>query len=487
MSNCTVIKLRAHQQRAVEKARVQKHLALFFEAGTGKTGTIARILAEDFNANGIRNTLIFAPLTVCAQWPTEIAKFTQIPQDRIFALTDAGAKRTERLRTINTKGLPAIVITNYESVQIKAFYEKLLEFSPEIVVCDESHRLKDSAAKRSKAVYPLCQGAGRRFMLTGTPAPNSLLDLFGQFKALDPSIFGPGFWSFRSRFFYDRNAGRQFAFPDWIPYETAAQEIGRRIEAHALQVTRKECLDLPPLQIIPVEVALSDAQRKAYKEMEKDFVTELKSKVMSSEFQMVKGMRLQQMLGGFLQPDSIDGEAQKPLWFDDNPRLDALMDLVDSFGKEQFLIWTIFRPTYEKISEALKKRGISHTFLTGDQSTDKQKQENKQKFISGEAQGLIANPAAAGEGISGLEIARNTVYYMKGYSALHYEQSMARTYRGGSEIHDKVCHYHLVAKGTVDEVVSQALVDKIDVQRRVLEWARGENISLALDKRMGEG
>jgi SNF2 family DNA or RNA helicase len=468
-----MLTLRAHQKIPVERARTEHSLALFMEAGTGKTACIAKILAEDFNAHKrIRKTLIFAPLTVCKQWAPEIAKFTKIPEHAVRALTAAGRHRVEALAKILEKEENVIVVTNYESVQIKDFYALLLKFSPEIVVLDESHRIKDSRAKRSKAIYPLCQGADRRFLLTGTPAPNSLLDIFGQYKALDPCIFGPGYWSFRSRYFYDRNAGRQFSYPDWVPHPWAAQEIGEKLKKTFYRVTRKECLDLPELQIVPIEVGLSKAQKKLYEEFKKDFVVELNAKVMSTEFQMVAGMRLQQMLCGFVQPDSADGTPTAPVWFDDNPRLDALMDIVDSLGKERALIWTVYRPSYAKIAEALEARGISYTFLTGEQTTDAQKQENKRKFTAGEAQILIANPAAAGEGITGLEIALNTIYYMRGYSALHYEQSMARTYRGGSEIHDKVVHYHLIAKGTIDEVIADALIRKINVQKRVLEWAK---------------
>lgn len=470
-----MIKLRAHQQRAVEKARLQKHLALFYEAGTGKTGTVARILAEDFNAHKrIRNTLIFAPLTVCKQWPVEIGKFSKIPQDRIFALTDSGAKRAEKLTEIIASKKPAIVITNYESVQIKAFYEKMLKFSPEIVVCDESHRLKDSRAKRSKAIYPITQAGDRRFLLTGTPIPNSLLDLFGQYKALDQSVFGPGFWSFRSRYFYNRNAGKQFGFPDWVPHPWAAKEIGEKLKASCLQVTRKECLDLPPLTLIPVPCDMGPAQRKCYEEMKRDFVTDIKGMIMSSEFEMVKTMRMQQILAGFIQPDTIDGEIQKPQWMPDVPRLDALMEQIEAIGDQKQIIWTVFRPTYERISEELTKRNIKHTFLTGEQSTDAQKQANKKLFTDGDAQILIANPAAAGEGIDGLQIAKYAHFYMRGWSLLHYLQALARNYRGGSEQHDKICHLHYFVKGTVDEVLAMALIRKENVQERVLEWAKGE-------------
>lgn len=479
-----MIELRKHQQNGVAKARTQKNLALFYEAGTGKTGTIWRILAEDFNHHKrIRKTLIFAPLAVCAQWPREMQKFCKIPPDRCVALTDTGAKRTAKLEQIIAKDQPMIVVTNYESVQIKGFYEKLLKFSPEIVVLDESHRLKDSQAKRSKAVYPLCQAADRRFLLTGTPAPNSLLDLFGQYKALDPSIFGPGFWSFRARYFYDRNAGRQFAYPEWVPQPWAAKEIGEKLQQTSLQATREECLDLPPLTLIPVPCEMSAAQKKAYEEMKRDFMTTVKDQVMSSEFEMVKTLRMQQILAGFVQPDPIEGVVQDPIWVPEVPRLDAMMENIEAIGNQKQIIWTVFRSTYVKIAKELEKRQIPYTFLTGEQTTDAQKQANKKLFTEGDARVLIANPAAAGEGIDGLQVAQYAHFYMRGWSLLHYMQALARNYRGGSERHDKVVHYHYYVKDTLDEVLAHALIYKENVQDAVLKWAK-TGITLDICKRM---
>jgi len=462
--------LRAHQQRAVERARAQKCRALFHAAGTGKTATIWRILAEDFNAHKrIRRTLIFAPLSVCAQWPTECEKFTRIPVKYVHALTDTGKKRTEKLARILETGEPAVIVTNYESVQIKDFYEKMLKFKPEIIILDESHRIKDSGAKRSKAVYPLCSASDRRFLLTGTPSPNSLLDLFGQYRALDPQILGSGFWSFRRQYFYDKNAGRQFSYPEWVPHPWAAKEIGEKIAPYTEQVTRAECLDLPPLTLIPVPCLMSAPQKKAYEDMRKEFVTEVRGLIMSSEFEMVKTLRMQQILAGFIQPD----EQEQPVWFNDNPRMDALMDRIDSIGPQKQIIWTVFRPTYKRIGEELTKRGISHTFLTGEQKTDKEKQANKKLFVEGNAQILIANPAAAGEGIDGLQVAGCAHFYMRGWSLLHYMQAMARNYRSGSERHEKVLHYHYFVEGTIDETIATALIRKDNVQEAVLTWARG--------------
>lgn len=469
-----MIDLFPHQQSAVEKARDVPNMALFFDAGTGKTATMIRILAEEYlPLPSIRPTLIFAPISVCPQWKTEFDRFSNVPQEHILVLTGTGAGRTKRLRAQMATGKPCIVVTNYEAVQIKEFYELLLKFSPEIVVLDESHRIKDSRSKRARRIYPLTLAARRKFLLTGTPVVNSLLDIFGQYKALDEMVFGRSLVEFRERFFVDKNYGQFFSYPDWAPRPRASQEIGKLIAPTSVQAKRDECLALPPLQQIPVPIELSAAQKKAYAEMKKDFLTEINGMVSSSEFEMVKTLRLQQILAGFVQPD----EKKEAVFFKDQPRLDALCDIVDSIGKEQFIVWTTFRPTYGKIGEALEKRKITFGFITGEQSA-RQKQDTLAAFKRGELQGIVANPAAASEGLN-LQEARYAIFYMRGYHLLHFLQSLARNYRSGSEnLHKTVCHYHLYARGTLDEVIAYALLHKEDMCKTVLRWAKGDEFSL---------
>jgi SNF2 family DNA or RNA helicase len=466
-----LIELMRHQKEAVERARSLKRMALFFEAGTGKTATAVTILREDFNrAKKIARTLILSPLTVCPQWKEEFLRFSKIPGSEILILTQSGLKRTEALKRARGLGHTPVVITNYESVQIKSFYEELLNWSPESVILDECHRIKDSTSKRAKLIYPLIHGAERRLILTGTPILNSLLDIFGQYKALDPLIFGGGFWSFRSKYFYDRNSGKKFSFPDWIPHPHAAEEIGQVLKRTSMRAKRSECLDLPPLSYIAVPCELSAPQKKAYEEMKKDFMTEVGGMVASSEFEMVKTLRMQQILTGFVQLD----DTKEPAWFSEQPRIQVLLDLLNSIGKEQVIIWTTFKPSYQKIGEALAKEKYTYAYVTGEQST-KEKNDHIAAFKRGEYQILIANPAAASEGIN-LQEAKYAIYFARGYNLLHYLQSLARNYRQGSnDLHDKVVHYHIVAKDTLDEVIARALRQKENIGGAVLKWASQNN------------
>lgn len=458
-----------HQQLAIEKARSTLNLALFFDVGTGKTATMINILREEYAFNkSIVNTLIYCPLTICAQWKTEFERFSKVNQDQILVLTGTGKSRVDALRKARATGRQFIVITNYESVQIELFYQEILALSPKILVCDESQKLKDPASVRSKKIFPIAQECSRRFLLTGTPILNSMLDIFGQFKILDSKVFGTSFWSFRQKYFYDKNAGMpsHVHFPDWQPRPESAGEIGAKIASISCQARKHECLDLPPLTKIVIPVELSPDQRKVYEDMRRYFVAEVNGSFMSAEFAMTKVMRMQQVMAGFSQPD----DSENVIRFKDNARLKALEELLESMGKEKVIVWTVFKATYRDIAQVCDKLGLKHAPLTGEQSIN-EKNFNVHNFRVGDTQVLIANPAAGGTGIN-LTEAKYAIYYTRSYSLEQYLQSEARNFRGGSEMHDKITHYHLVAKDTLDEIIMQALLNKQNVAEKVLAHAR---------------
>lgn len=463
------MKLWAHQEKAIELARFKQHLALFYDLGTGKTATIIKILEEEYVKNGFQRTLIFAPLSVCAQWEREFRRFSSLPEHYFLVLTQSGKKRSSAIGPYLEQGLPCIIITNYEAIGIDDFYKKLLKFSPTILVCDESQKLKNIRSSRFKKILPLASAAKRRFLMTGTPVLNSLLDLFGQYKILDESILGHNFYVFRAKYFYDANAqwaGKQNYFPNWKPWSSSAEEVGSLIASNSIQAKKSECLDLPPLHKITLDVCLSDQQKKVYKMMEKSFVAELNGKYSIAEIAMTKILRLQQIVSGFLAPENEEAS----VWFDKNPRMEALGDLLDSISGDKVIIWTVFKPTYRKLNELCIKLGRSTTFLTGLESAA-QKEESIQRFTKGSINTLIANPAAGGVGVN-LTEAKYAIYYSKGYSLEQYLQSEARNYRGGSDQHDRITHYHLSAVDTIDEVITKALLNKKDIGDTILTWAK---------------
>ncbi len=460
-----------NQVNFIARADVEPNVAAFMDPGTGKTRALIEVLRRDFNRNKrIKKTLIICPLSTCKQWKRAFDTYSKIPQEKILILTGPTTKRIAKLE----KFKDGIVITNFEGIRQENYYAALLHWSPEIVSIDESHWIKDSGSKTAKKIYPLAHAAGRRFILTGTPVLNELLDLFGQYKALDPNLFGASFFKFRARFFFDKNAHmpRHIHFPDWRPLPNAEKLIGDIIAKTAVFAKKSECLDLPPLvsEVYPIE--LSHDQRRAYDQMESEFVTDLNGVTAIAEFAMTKTLRMQQILAGFLSAEA----GTEPAFFEPNNRLNATRDILESLKGKQVIIWTNFTPTYALIKKLCEDMGRKPVMLTGDE-TITEKEESIRAFNRGEADTIISNPAAGGTGVDGLQVCCYTIYYTRGFNAAHYYQSRDRNHRGGSEVHEKVTHFHLVADGTVDDTVCQALINKQKIGDALSDWIKkgGQN------------
>lgn len=464
-----------HQEIAVARASALDDLALFFEMGTGKTRTTIEILRGKYNgAKRIMRTLVFGPIIVTAQWKAEFAKFSKVPQEKIAVLTGSRDQRLRKFKQMQASfGDDFIAIVNYEGLLIKELYETFLKWAPEVIILDESQRCKDSTTKRFKALLPLCEGAKHRYLLTGTPVLNSALDLYAQYRLMDLGrTFGRNFFAFRATYFYDKNAGmpRHKYFPGWTFRTDTTKIFHEKLSSTSVQARKEECLDLPPLIEIPLDVEMGSAQKKAYDEMKRQFVTLVKEKAVTAQLAITQSIRMRQILSGFAQPEHIPGEdAPKPVEFDDVPRLDALKDLLTDLLPQQhkIIVWTNYRHCYKMIAKALGE--TPHVMLTGEQ-TNSEKTENVERFCRGDAQVAICNPAAVGLGVN-LTESDVSIEYDRDFSLEKYLQGGARNYRGGSEMHKKVTHYRLVARGTLDEVIYNAREGKQDVAEALLAWA----------------
>jgi SNF2 family DNA or RNA helicase len=196
------------------------------EVGTGKTATTIHVLRKLYNdSKRIRRTLIFCPPVVVKNWKREAEKYSKIPQDRILLMHESGVKRLKNFQKMREQWNDNfIAVTNYHALQMKDLYDELLDWGPEILVCDESHRLKNPTAVWTKKMIPLSDKAQHKFLLTGTPVLNSPMDLFAPFRILDGGqTFGKNFFAFRNTFFYDKNAGmpKQKYSPTGDPSPTA--------------------------------------------------------------------------------------------------------------------------------------------------------------------------------------------------------------------------------------------------------------------------
>jgi SNF2 family DNA or RNA helicase len=458
-----------HQRGAIEKARSLRNMAVFFEMGTGKTRTLIEILREKFTRHGtVLRTLIVCPTAVCPNWKNEIAMYSKIPVDQVHIL-DQPLKERAALYTQKS----GIFITNFEAFANDDFAKTIQNNPPNILIIDESHRIKASSAKRTKELIKVSYAMEKlplkhRYILTGSPVLNTEMDLFTQFLVLDcGKTFGKNFFAFRAQFFRDRNAymPKQKHFPDWVPREGTTEKLKELIGTVSVLAKKEDCLDLPPLVKTVVDVELSREQKKLYEEMKKEFIAFVDKGVAVAQLAITKALRMQQILSGFLKLE--DGSIHR---IKDNPRAKALADILEDVAPNQkVIVWSIFHEDYATIRHICNTQGLKYVELTGEVTSKEAKQAALEQFKSDpQVRVMISSPAAGGTGVN-MTSASVMIYYSKSYSLEHELQSESRNYRGGSEIHEKITRIDLCARGTIDEIILSAVGEKKDLSKNILE------------------
>lgn len=473
-----------HQLKAIEKSFTLPDMALLWDPGTGKTGTTINIIRGRYAVNKrLMRTLVFTPLGVLENWKKEFLMHSKIDPKNIVVLNMSGPKRIKAIdaaifdESTHQYTIPKILLINYEALISKDVFKRLMAWQPEILVADESQLCKDYKSKRAQKVAELAEKAKHRYILTGSPILNTSQDIFMQYRILDGGeTFGKNFFSFRAAYFEDVNArfsSKPGYFPKYQPKPHTYQELHHRIYKKGLRAVKSECLDLPPFIKTERYVELSAEQTKAYKEMKEEYLTfvqDLEKKgeprAVIANLAITKALRLQQIVSGFVKDEH--GEIHR---FKDVPRMKELAELIQTLTGDghKVIIWAVFKENYRMIREMCDALRITYTELHGEVGTlDKEK--NMERFRKDDdCKVIIANQQSGGIGVNLVE-ASYSIYYSKNFSLGQDIQSEARNYRGGSELHTKVTRIDLVAQGTIDELVDEALKMKKNIGEQILDW-----------------
>lgn len=458
-----------HQKQGVIKALNNRDYALFFDVGTGKSATLLTTLRHKFSeVNRFRRTLILCPLIVVPNWREEVKKFAPELLDVTYCITGTGAKRLGAIAKACAGD--NIVIVNYDALLNKDVFDYLLRWQPEIMVCDESQRLKSPSSKRTKACATLSKLCFHRYLLSGTPVLNSPQDLFSQFLIMDTgNTFGDSFWKFRYQYFIDKNAGMPTHrhFPNYVIRRDRKDEFESFIAKKSMYVRKQDCLDLPPLVKTTIKVDLSPEQRRSYEQLKRDLVTYINNDYCSAPLAITKALRLQQVVSGHLPME----ESEVVHTFPKTPRQEALRELLDDLHEDhKILVWACFKADYKAIKQVCDDLKIGYVEVHGE-VTAKAKQEAIEMFKTRDnIRVFIGHALSVGIGINLIE-SDISIYYSRNFSLEADIQSEARNYRGGSERHRSVTRYDLVAKDTIDEAIIEALANKTEMSLDTLKYS----------------
>lgn len=454
-----------HQKAAIDRARELDYFALFFEQGTGKTSCLINILRDKFqNERHPTKTLILCPPIVIENWRREFLKYSHVPDSQITLLTGSASERRLRLKS---KGY-GIFITNYHSLLMPHLFDLLLEAEFDIVVLDESHKIKSYNSKTSKKALRLGKKARCRYILSGTPILNTASDIFPQIGFLDQGkTFGEKFFEFRSRYFVDFNAAmpRERYFPNWKIKPSSLKEINEAIKPISSRVLKEDCLDLPPLIRQRIDCELLAPQESIYKRLEKEFVAELsQNSQVITDLEIVKGLRLQQIVSGYV-PD----ETGVIFEFTPNSRIEALRDLLTGLAPtHKIIVWAVFRENFKAIQNLAAELKIPYVSVFGGVPAEEQARRCEAFETDPSIKLLIGHPKSCGVGVN-LTAADYSIWFSRNFSLEDDLQAEARNYRGGSERHKSIVRIDLVTPHTIDEVILNALASKQALSDAILQ------------------
>lgn len=414
----------------------------------------------------VKRLLIVAPASVCAVWPAEFEKWGDFPAqvELLLGTRDqriAALKRLTIPYTIKGQDPLRVAVINYESTW--RLEEELASFGADMIVCDESQRIKSHTSKQSKALHRLGDRARYKLALTGTPVQNDTRDVWSQWRFLDPSIFGTRYHAFETRYAIMGGVGNhQYLGPRNL------NDLTRRMHSNAFRITKKECLDLPEQMFEDRVVLLDDKAQKLYKRIKEDSYAELMGgEEVSAENVLTKMLRLQQVTGGYLKSD--DGPTQQV----GTAKIDALRDIVESYcideGKK-LVVFARFRAEIDGIiamaDELFGGTGLRQVAIWGDIASDKRGALVEQFQTDPATRLFVGQIDACAEGIT-LTAANTTVYYSVNWNLAKYQQSLARIHRIGQR---NACTYiHLIVPKTIDEKIMAALHKKEDLAKSVVD------------------
>lgn len=446
---------------AGKKTTEGRGFGFLFEMGCGKTLTAIATMGAAYEMGAIKTVLIIAPTSVCSVWPKEFDEYAAFKYNVAVLLGDK-QKRLAALRGLAAFPFKAlqVAVINYESTWREGIFEALLDWRPDMVICDESQRIKEPTAKQSKAMHQIGDAAKYKLILSGTPIQNNAIDLYSQYRFLDPTVFGTNFYAFRNRYAimggFDR---RQI-----VGYKDLDKLIQKE-HSIAYRVTKEEALDLPEQTFLTQYITLEGKDKQLYNKIKRDSFAELENGgQITAPTVLTKLLRLQQFTGGFIQAD----EGTRPE-FVFKGKINALEDILDDYvisAEKKLVIFCRFRPEIDLISESLRKKKIRFASIYGDIKIEDRGPIVDDFQNNPETKVFLAQIDTAGLGIT-LTAADTCVYYSENFNYAAYSQSLARIHRIGQK--NRCTYIHLVVEHSIDETILKALAKKEDLAKTVVD------------------
>lgn len=435
-----------YQQFATDFILNQSICCLMLDMGLGKTViTLTALWQLALDSFDVSRVLVIAPKRVAEDtWPKELAKWEHLSGLTSSLVLGSAA---ERKAALQRKAF--LYIINRENV---AWLVKNHYWDFDMVVIDELSSFKSNKAERFKAMKKVRPMVTRIVGLTGTPAPNTLLDLWPQMYLMDMGQrLGRFIGGFRDRFFLPDKRNREIIY-SYKPREGAEDAIYALISDICISMKAADYLDMPERIDNRIEVSMSPKERKLYDDFQKDMVLSIDDEELDAANAASLSNKLLQMANG-----AVYGEDKKVLPIHDR-KLDALEDLVEAANGKPLLVAYWYKHDLQRIKARFKNTRCIDTAKDIDD------------WNAGQIPLALIHPASAGHGLNLQDGGCTIIWFGLTWSLELYQQLNARLWRQGQK-HTVVIH-HIITKGTHDEDVMRALENKDTRQSALIEAVR---------------
>ncbi|WP_462336901.1 SNF2-related protein [Parasutterella excrementihominis] len=446
---------RSYQKLIVDNILYNKRTAVFAGMGLGKTASTLEAIRQIKAVRPSLTVLIIAPLRVAqSTWPDEVRKWDSFKNLRVSVICGSAKARRDALLadadiyTINYENIPWLV----DELKGDWFFD--------LIVADESTRLKGLRARqgtqRAKALAKVAFKSEGFVELTGTPAPNGLLDLWGQMWFLDKGArLGKSFSAFQREFFYPiSRGGGATRWVEWKLQEGSDKRIKRRIEDVSITVNPEDYFDVAKNIFNDIVVELSREVMRQYRKFARELYLELEGgEEITAANAAVKTGRLLQMASGAVYVE--DGEGSDAYTVVHKAKIEALASVIEEANGAPVLCAYSYRHEVDRILKAFPFARV----------LDKSPQTIRD-WNEGKIPLLLAHPASCGHGLNLQDGGNILVFFSCTWSLELHDQIVERigAVRQAQAGHDRPTFVHyLIAKGTLDEAVKERLATKRDV------------------------
>lgn len=449
--------------------------ALFLDPGLGKTSVTLAAFQALRRAGGACKMLVVAPLRPChlvwARGPdTELSRWSDFNDLRVEVLwgpdKDAAVERDADVYVINPDGLQWLV----EGKHLRSLLKRGLD----VLAVDELSKFKHPNTKRFKLLKPWLGRFKRRWGLTGSPASNGLIDLFGQVYVLDLGLRLGRYVTYYRHTYFLPTAHLAPHVHLWEPQDDAEKRIYRALKDLALAMKAEDHLDLPQLVEQTLWVDLPAPARRVYDDLERELIALLDSgqTVTAANAAVASGKCRQVASGGLYVDREKIARANLDVNFYQTERVtqhlheaktEALVDLVDELQGAPLLVAYEFHHDLERIRAALGKQVPA----IGGGTTLKETIALAAAWNRGELPVLCGHPAAMGHGLNLQQCGHHLCWYTPTWDLELYLQTNRRLWRQGQR--NRVVVHRICARKTVDEVVLAVLASKHRTQSTLLD------------------